>query len=73
MTKDEKDIITVDKVEYDINDFSPEQMKAFNHVQNIDRKISQAQFNIDEMHGGREYWAATLKTLLEAKEVEAVE
>lgn len=74
MSNDEN-IITVGDNDYKLDDFTPEQMNAFNHVQNIDRKIGQAQFNLDEMLGGREYWATVLKNLLEAEpeQVEAAE
>jgi len=51
-TKKEQTIIIDDK-EYNVKDFTQEQVALVNHVADLDRKISSAQFNIDQLGVGR--------------------
>ena len=44
-----------------------------NHIQDLDRKLSNAQFNMDQLMVGREAFVARLATSLEAPQVEAAE
>ena len=66
MAKDEKKTITVNKVEYNLDDFTQEQAILLNHVQDLDRKLSNAQFNLDQLMVGREAFVARLAASLEA-------
>lgn len=66
MAKKEKNTITVNEVEYNLNDFTDEQRILFNHVQDLDRKIATAQFNIDQLAVGREAFVHRLAAALEA-------
>ena len=54
MAKDEKKTITVNDVEYNLDDFTAEQSAMLNHIQDLDRKLSNAQFNLDQLMVGRE-------------------
>ena len=65
MAKDEKKTITVNDVEYNLDDFTAEQSAMLNHIQDLDRKLSNAQFNLDQLMVGREAFVARLATSLE--------
>ena len=73
MAKDEKKTITVNDVEYDVNDFTDEQKALLNHVTDLDRKLGNAQFNLDQLMVGREAFIVRLATSLEAPEEDAEE
>lgn len=67
MAKKDKSIITVNDVEYDVNDFTDEQKALLNHVQDLDRKLGNAQFNLDQLMVGREAFVQRLAASLKAK------
>jgi len=73
MAKDEKKTITVNDVEYNLDDFTAEQAVMLNHIQDLDRKLSNAQFNLDQLMVGREAFVQRLAASLEAPQVEAAE
>ena len=73
MAKDEKKTITVNDVEYNLDDFTEEQAVLLNHIQDLDRKLSNAQFNLDQLMVGREAFIARLAASLEAPEEDAEE
>jgi hypothetical protein len=73
MAKDEKKTITVNDIEYDVDDFTDEQRALLNHVTDLDRKLGNAQFNLDQLMVGREAFVARLATSLETPQVEAAE
>ena len=65
MAKDEKKTITVNDKEYNLDDFTPEQSAMLNHIQDLDRKLGNAQFNIDQLNVGREAFVNMLASSLE--------
>jgi hypothetical protein len=67
MGKQEKTPITIDGVEYAENDLTDEQKVMINHLLDLDRKISSAQFNIDQLNVGRQAFMNMLKSSLEAE------
>ena len=73
MAKDEKKTITVNDVDYNLDDFTAEQSVMLNHIQDLDRKLSNAQFNLDQLMVGREAFVARLAASLEAKPEETEE
>ena len=75
MAKDENKTITVNDVEYNLDDFTAEQSALLNHVNDLDRKLGNAQFNLDQLMVGREAFVARLAASLEAEpeQVEAAE
>ena len=75
MAKDEKKTITVNDVEYNLDDFTAEQSVLLNHIQDLDRKLSNAQFNLDQLMVGREAFINRLANSLEAEpeQMEAAE
>jgi len=68
MAKDEKKTIMINEIEYNLDDFTLEQSQLLNHVQDLDRKLNSAQFNIDQLVGGREFFVARLAASLEQPE-----
>ena len=73
MAKQEKNTITVNDVEYNFDDFTDEQKVLLNHVQDLDRKLGNAQFNLDQLMVGREAFVARLAASLEAEPEETEE
>ena len=73
MAKDEKKTITVNDVEYNLDDFTAEQSVMLNHIQDLDRKLGNAQFNLDQLMVGREAVVQRLAMSLEAPEEDAEE
>ena len=66
MSKNEKNLITVNDIEYDIADFTDAQKAMLNHVQDLDRKLGNAQFNLDQLSVGREAFVNMLAAFLKA-------
>jgi hypothetical protein len=73
MAKDEKKTITVNDVEYNLDDFTPQQSAFLNHISDLDRKLSNAQFNIDQLNMGRQKAVELLATSLETPQEVAAE
>jgi len=73
MAKKDKSTITVNDVEYDVNDFTDEQKALLNHVQDLDRKLGNAQFNLDQLMVGREAFVQRLAASLEQPQEVAAE
>jgi len=71
MAKNENKTITVNEIEYNLDDFTDEQKVLLNHVQDLERKLNNAQFNLDQLMVGREAFIARLAISLEAP-VEAI-
>jgi len=66
MGKNEKNLITVNDIEYNIEDMTDAQKAMLNHVQDLDRKLGNAQFNLDQLSVGREAFVKMLAESLEA-------
>jgi hypothetical protein len=75
MSKKQKETqtITLNEVEYNVADFTDEQTALVNHVADLERKISQSQFNLDQLMFGKEAFVSALATSLEAVEEAEVE
>ena len=70
MAKDEKKTITVNDVEHNIDDLSEQQIAMVNHITDLDRKLSNARFNVDQLAFGREAFVSELAKSLEQNESE---
>jgi hypothetical protein len=68
MVKDEKKTITVNETEYNLEDFTSQQSAFLNHINDLDRKLSSAQFNIDQLNVGRQKFVELLADSLENPE-----
>jgi len=49
MGKDEKTPITVNGQEYILEDFTDRQRALLNHINDLDRKIGNSQFNLEQL------------------------
>jgi len=67
--------ITIDDVEYVLEDMKPEQQAMVNHIADLDRKIGSTQFNLDQLQVGKQAFIDMLKRSLtvEKTEVEVVQ
>ena len=71
MGKNEKTPIVINDKEYLIEDLTQEQQAMVNHVSDLDRKLSSARFNLDQLTVGREAFVNMLARSVEAP-VEAI-
>ena len=71
MGKNEKTPITINDKEYNIEDMTEEQVTMLNHIQDLDRKLSSARFNLDQLNVGREAFVNMLAASLEETDKEA--
>ena len=65
MGKNEKTPITINDKEYMVEDLTDQQRVMLNHIQDLDRKLSNAQFNLDQLNVGREAFVNMLATSVE--------
>jgi len=68
MAKDEKKTITVNDIEHNVEDLSEQQIAMVNHITDLDRKLSSARLNVDQLTVGREAFVNMLSASLEAKQ-----
>jgi hypothetical protein len=64
MGKNEKTPILIDDVEYQYEDMTQEQQMMVNHIADLDRKLSSAQFNLDQLRVGKDAFVDMLKQSL---------
>ena len=64
MGKNEKTPITIDGIEYQFEDMTQQQQMLVNHVADLDRKLSSAKFNVDQIQVGRDAFFKMLKDAL---------
>ena len=72
MAKNDKTPITVNDIEYIVEDMTDEQKTLLNHVNDLGRKLDNARFNMDQLAVGRDAFVARLATSLEAPVEEPV-
>ena len=69
MGKDNKSqMITIDGVEYDSADFTEEQVTLTNHCLDLDRKIANMNFQLQQLQVGKDSFLRMLKASLEVDE-----
>ena len=64
MTEKKTQVITIDEVEYNVEDFTDEQRVLINHVMDLDRKFGSTKFNLDQLNVGRGAFMNALKDTL---------
>ena len=64
----EKPVITIDDKEFNIEDMTGEQQAMINHINDLDRKIAQSQFNLDQLIFGKNAFVNALSQSLQAEE-----
>ena len=70
MGKNEKNLITINEKEYNVDEFTQEQMVALNHINDLGRKLDNARFNVDQLNVGREAFVNMLGSSLEGQKEE---
>jgi hypothetical protein len=68
MGKNEKTPITIDDVEYQYEDMTPEQQTIINHIADLDRKLSSTRFNVDQLEVGKQAFVNMLTESLKTEE-----
>ena len=66
--KEQPQKVTINDVDYNVDDLTPEQIAMVNHVADLDRKISSSQFNIDQLNVGRNAFMTMLTEALKVEE-----
>lgn len=64
MGNEKKTPVTIEGVEYQFEDLTQEQQVLFNHCVDLDRKISSAAFNLDQLNVGKQAFLNFLKESL---------
>jgi hypothetical protein len=67
MGKNEKNLITVNDIEYNVDNFTDAQKVMLNHINDLGRKLDNARFNLDQLNIGREAFVKHLATSLETE------
>jgi hypothetical protein len=65
MAKNENKTITVNDVEHNIEDLTEQQIAMVNHVADLDKKLGNLIFNMDQLKVGREAFVNMLAKSLE--------
>ena len=73
MGKNEKTPITVNDKEYFVDDFTEQEQMFWNHVQDLDRKLANAQFNVDQLNLGRMKAVELLAASLESEDAQEID
>ena len=60
----EKPVITIDNKEFNIEDMTGEQQAMINHINDLDRKIAQSQFNLEQLTFGKNAFVNSLSQSL---------
>jgi len=65
MGQDKKTPVVINNVEYSLEDMTEQQRTMLNHVTDLDRKLSSARFNVQQLEVGREAFINMLTQSLE--------
>jgi hypothetical protein len=65
-------IVTIDGVEHDANNFNENQILLLNHTIDLDRKIGSTQFQLQQLQVGKDSFLKLLKDALAVQDVEAL-
>ena len=65
MGKDKKTPVIINNKEYFAEDLTDQQKSMLNHIQDLDRKLKSAKFNVDQLNVGREAFISQLSKSLE--------
>ena len=68
MSKNEKNLITVNDTEYFVEDMTDEQRTMLNHINDLGRKMDNARFNMDQLAVGRDAFVNMLAASLTAED-----
>ena len=63
-----KQTVTIDDKEYNVEDLEQDQVAFLNHITDLDRKMAQMRFNLDQLQAGRDTFARLLNESLNKEE-----
>jgi hypothetical protein len=72
MANQQSQIVSIDGVEYKVEDMTEQQQMLLNHVVDLERKIGSTKFQLDQLTVGKDAFFTMLKAALETKPQEAV-
>jgi hypothetical protein len=72
MANQQSQIVTIDGIEFNVEDMTQQQQMLLNHVADLERKIGSTKFQLDQLQVGRDAFFNMLKTALETQPEEAV-
>jgi TFIIF-interacting CTD phosphatase-like protein len=64
MANQQSQIVSIDGVEYKVEDMTEQQQMLLNHVVDLDRKINSTKFQLDQLNVGKEAFFTMLKQQL---------
>jgi len=67
MSEEKEQTITIDDTTHKLSDLSKEQMRLVNHVGDLDNKLLQIGFNMEQAQGGRNHFMSLLTASLETQ------
>jgi hypothetical protein len=67
-----KSPVVIDDVTYEFSDMKPEQQAMVNHLIDLDRKIGNTQFSLDQLNVGKQAFLTMLRESLAKKDEETV-
>ncbi len=62
-----KQTVVISGEEHNVEDLSQEQVVLLNHVADLENKIRQISFNLEQTHGGRNHFMSLLTASFEEK------
>ena len=71
MANQQSQIVSIDGVEYKVEDMTEQQQMLLNHVVDLDRKINSTKFQLDQLNVGKEAFFKMLKDQLTPAEKSA--
>ena len=67
--KENKQTVVISGEEHNVDDLSQEQITLLNHVADLENKIRQISFNLDQAHGGRQHFMSLLTENLKTEKL----
>jgi hypothetical protein len=67
MTEETNKVITINDVDYTEDQLTDQQKVIINHISDLDRKIRNTQFSLDQLNVGREAFVKMLTDSLESE------
>lgn len=68
--QEKKPVVVLDEKEYEVESMADDQKVMLAHIQDLQRKIDSATFNLQQLQYGRQAFVNALKQALEAEDVE---
>jgi restriction endonuclease S subunit len=62
--KTKETLVTIDDIEYILENMEPEQQAMVNHISDLDRKIGSSQFNLEQLQFGKQAFISSLTNSL---------